>query len=198
MRDLDLEFRDRLLEAGKLNEGYDEEMEEIHLKNANRLNEIINEIGYPNVKKVGKMASDAAWLIIQHSISFPKFMIDCLELMQLELKNGDINPVNYAFLKDRILMFQGKPQSYGTQFEFDEDGKLRPYELDEPIVIINEKRKALGLNSVDERLDELQKENNAHNSNVRTKEKLKEEKLAFEKWRLKTGWIKKSRLKTKK
>jgi len=46
------------------------------------LNDIIEKIGYPTVEKVGEEASEAAWLIIEHSIGQPNFMRKCAELLE--------------------------------------------------------------------------------------------------------------------
>jgi len=193
MHDLDIEVRQKLLEEGELDKGYHEKMEEIHLKNAKRLDEIINEIGYPNEEKVGKEASNAAWLIIQHAISLPNFMMKCLKLIEPELQKGNINPLNFVYLKDRISMYQDKPQSYGTQFEIDDNGNLEPYKLDDTTKVINERRRELGLNSIEERKIELRQESEKYNPVKKTKEEIKQEKLKFEEWRYNVGWIKKSR-----
>lgn len=109
----DLEVREKLSAEGKLAGGYHPEMEKVHKANAKRLREIIIEIGFPTISKVGSKASDAAWLIIQHSIGEPEFMKDSYRMM-IE-NNHDINQKNKAYLYDRIQVFQGKPQKYGTQ-----------------------------------------------------------------------------------
>ncbi|MDG4654393.1 DUF6624 domain-containing protein [Chryseobacterium arthrosphaerae] len=109
----DLAMREELLAAGKLSEGYHPEMEKVHRENAKRLREIIADIGFPTISKVGEKGSDAAWLIIQHSIGEPDFMKQCYQMM--EEHSGDINPKNKAFLYDRIKVFESKPQKYGTQ-----------------------------------------------------------------------------------
>jgi hypothetical protein len=98
-------------------QGYDPEMEVVHRQNASRLKEIINEIGWPTISKVGAEASDAAWKIVQHSIGEPTFMKQCLELLEQNME--DINPQNFAYLYDRISYFEGKPQKFGTQFHND-------------------------------------------------------------------------------
>lgn len=109
----DLAVREKLFSEGKLAQGYHPEMERVHKTNAKRLREIINEIGFPTLSKVGSKASDAAWLIIQHSIGEPEFMKECYEMM---MENSlDVTPKNKACLYDRIQVFQGKPQKYGTQ-----------------------------------------------------------------------------------
>lgn len=113
LADHDLAIREKLLAAGKLSGGYHPEMERVHQDNAKRLREMIAEIGFPTISVVGRKASDAAWLIIQHSIGEPYFMKLCYQMM--EEKGYDVNPKNKAYLYDRILVFQSKPQKYGTQ-----------------------------------------------------------------------------------
>lgn len=113
LAEYDLAVRERLAGEGKLADGYHPEMESVHKANAQRLREIISEIGFPTISKVGQKASDAAWLIIQHSIGEPEFMKKCYAMM--EENYHDINPKNKAYLYDRIQVFQGKPQKYGTQ-----------------------------------------------------------------------------------
>ncbi len=90
LADHDLAIREELLAAGKLSEGYHPVMEKVHRENAERLREIIAEIGFPTISKVGETGSDAAWLIIQHSIGEPDFMKQCYRMM--EEHSGDINP----------------------------------------------------------------------------------------------------------
>jgi hypothetical protein len=62
LKNADLEFRDKLIQSGQLSDGYNEEMKELHNRNAKTLNEIIDKIGYPTTEKVGKEASEATWL----------------------------------------------------------------------------------------------------------------------------------------
>ncbi|MGX5858650.1 DUF6624 domain-containing protein [Dyadobacter jiangsuensis] len=111
----DLAIHGRLFAADGLWSGYDPEMATIHLHNAERLRLIIAEIGWPTFSKVGPEASEAAWLIVQHSIGEAAFMKECYQLM--ERASGDINPHNLAYLHDRICYFSGRPQRYGTQFQ---------------------------------------------------------------------------------
>ena len=111
----DLSVREELLKEGKLSLGYNPDMECVHKKNAARLEEIINSIGYPTKSRVGEEASDAAWLIIQHAISEPVFMKRCFAL--LSESAGNVNPQNLAYMYDRICYFEGRPQKYGTQFD---------------------------------------------------------------------------------
>ena len=44
---------------------------------------------------------------------------------------GAIKPSNIAFLEDRILMMDGKPQIYGTQFQAVAEG-MKVYLMENP------------------------------------------------------------------
>lgn len=124
LADDDLLLRNELAEKGELQKGYHPAMAAVHRDNAKRLREIIAEIGYPGISKVGEKASEAVWLIVQHAISEPDFMQHCYQLMINEKE--DINPAHIAYLYDRIHYFKGKAQRFGTQLTA--DGRIYPVE----------------------------------------------------------------------
>ena len=187
LKNADLAFRDKLIQNGELEKGYNEGMERLHNQNAQALDEIINQIGYPTIEKVGKEACEAAWLVIQHSIGQPDFMRKCREL----LENGDfknqVNPTNLAYLTDRIASFEGKPQRYGTQFDWDENGELSPNPFDD-LIQVNQRRKSVGLNTLEEQIAIMRRR--AKNENQSPPTNFEERKQDFEKWKRKVGWIK--------
>ncbi|MDR6487231.1 hypothetical protein J2799_001716 [Chryseobacterium vietnamense] len=118
----DLAVRERLLRDNLLSGGYHPEMEKVHRENAEALRQIIKEIGFPGISKVGQEASEAAWLIAQHAIAEPAFMKSFFELMTEN--RWDVNKKHWAYLNDRIQYFQGKPQRFGTQRNA--DGSIYP------------------------------------------------------------------------
>lgn len=185
----DLDVRQRLITEGKLFRGYNPEMEKVHLDNAQRLQEIIVQIGWPAQEQVGEEASQAAWLIVQHAISLPSFMKSSLALMEEQKKTRTIDSVNLAFLSDRIAMYENRPQSYGTQFVGDEQGRLVPYQLDDSIKQVDQRRQKLGLSTIEERLVELTAQMNVEQEKQPTADErqLKQEK--YDAWRRKVGWI---------
>lgn len=87
---------------------------------------IVKEFGWPTVSLVGKRASHMAWLLVQHADSCVEFQKCCLGLMKKALKVNDISKANIAYLTDRILVGQGKPQIYGSQFYRSKAGRLVP------------------------------------------------------------------------
>ena len=77
LKNNDLFLRNQLIKNGKLNDGYVNEMEELHIKNEEKLEKIVDKIGFPDKEKVGEEGYYATWLVIQHAISKPKFMKKC-------------------------------------------------------------------------------------------------------------------------
>lgn len=185
----DLDVRQRLITEGKLTQGYNAEMEEVHLDNARRLQAIIGQIGWPAQEQVGEEASQAAWLIVQHAISLPSFMKSTLALMEEQQKTRTIDPVNLAFLSDRIAMFENRPQSYGTQFVSDDQGRLVPYQLDDSIDQVNQRRWQVGLNTIDERLAELTAQSDDEPKKQLTAAEKQREQAEYDTWRRNVGWI---------
>ena len=185
LKDADLALRDELIQKGQLGNDYDTDMEQLHIKNAEQLDEIINLIGYPTIEKVGQKASEAAWLIIQHAISKPDFMKKCVQLLQHTDHNNTVE-LNLAYLTDRIAVFEERQQLYGTQFDWDENGKLSPQAFDD-LIKVNKRRNALGLHTLEEQTQMIRKRAKEENqSKPNDFEKRKEEIRA---WKKKIGWI---------
>ncbi|GAL76231.1 hypothetical protein JCM19275_637 [Nonlabens ulvanivorans] len=186
LKDADLALRDELIQKGQLSNGYDTDMEQLHIKNAEQLDEIINLIGYPTIEKVGQEASEAAWLIIQHAISKPDFMKKCVQLLQ-HTDHNDTVKLNLAYLTDRIAVFEERQQLYGTQFDWDANGELSPQAYDD-LNKVNERRKALDLPTLEEQTQMIRQRAKEEKQSTPTDfEKRKKEIRA---WKKKVGWIK--------
>ena len=69
---------------------------------AQRLAEIIDEIGWPTRSRVGRDAAHAAWSIAQHAVFDTPLMRRCLELMEPYYGTDEIDGVDYAYLHDRF------------------------------------------------------------------------------------------------
>lgn len=186
MKDADLALREKLVQSGQLFEGYHPEMEQLHLAHARILEELIDRIGYPTIEKVGEVASEAAWLLILHAISRPEFMIKCRTLLEAAVSENKANLIHLAYLTDRIAVLSSQPQLYGTQFDWDEDGNLSPNRYDD-LDEVNSRRKALGLNSLDEQtiLMRIQAEKENHSFPV----DFERRKRQYDGWRKKVGWL---------
>ncbi|WDF55869.1 DUF6624 domain-containing protein [Mucilaginibacter sp. KACC 22063] len=186
LKDTDLNLRNKLIRKGKLSDGYDSAMEELHNCNAKILNDLIDQIGYPTEDKVGKEASEAAWLVIQHAIGQPAFMRKCRELLQKAVDENKAAPINLAYLSDRIAVFEEQPQLYGTQFDWDENGELTPNPFDD-LTRVNQRRKAIGLNTLEDQIAMIRKRTKEENQ-LPPKD-LEKRKRDVEEWKKKVGWI---------
>jgi len=179
----DQSVRNELAADGSLGlHGYHPRMETVHKENAARLAVIIEQYGWPGLTLVGEQGAWAAWLIVQHAIGNPPFMRQCLSLLKQAVSNGEAVPWQGAMLEYRIRMYEGKPQIYGSQFQPDENGQLNPYQIENP-ESVNDRRLAVGLNTIEERTAELRAQR--ARENISTPPDLEEQ---FEKWLYSSGW----------
>lgn len=185
LKNADLELRDRLIKSGKLGEGYDEAMKRLHTRNAEILDGIIDRIGYPTADKAGEEAVEAAWLVIQHSINHPCFMKKCAKLLAAAVDENKAEKLSLAYLMDRIAVFEGKPQQYGTQFDWDENGLLSPKFYDS-LNQVNERRKSVGLNTLEEQTAVIRKR--AQEENQQPPKDPEKRKQEMEAWKKAVGW----------
>jgi hypothetical protein len=146
---LDARVRAELAADGSLFHGYHPRMEAVHRQNAAFLAEVLEEHGWPSESLVGSEAAQAAWLIAQHAIGEPSFQRRCLGLLVEAAARGDVPAWQPAMLEDRIRMFEGRPQVYGTQLEADDEGHLRPYWIEDPSRVA-ERRRQVGLGPLEE------------------------------------------------
>jgi hypothetical protein len=187
LRNADLALREKLVLNGMLSESYNAEMKNLHNENAKILDTIINAIGYPTIDKVGEKANEAAWLIIQHSIEQPSFMKKCAELLEIAERERKADRKSLAFLTDRIAVLEGTPQLYGTQFDWDKDGKLSPNHFDD-LSKVNERRKLLGLTTLEEQTELIRKR--VQGEKQTPPKDFAKRKQEIETWKRNVGWIK--------
>ena len=144
MKAEDLRVRDELAGDGSLFDGYHPRMEEVHRRNAARLREIIAECGWPGQSLVGQQATEAAWMIVQHDIGEPQFLRDMLDIFREEAARGELPAKWAALTEDRIRMYEGRPQLYATNMNWNERGELVIGEVEDP-ERLNQRRAAVGL-----------------------------------------------------
>lgn len=76
-----------------------------------RVAEIIKQYGYPGKTLVDSPANEAVFNVIQHSNVIDQY----LPLVKSAAENRELPFRLYAMMLDRSLMYQHKPQIYGTQ-----------------------------------------------------------------------------------
>lgn len=182
----DDKLRAELLQSGSLSNNYNQEMEALHNSNAKKLRQIMRKIGFPTSDKVGEEASNAAWLIIQHAIGQPDFMREAAGLLKKAVDKGKASPIKLAYLTDRIAVFEGGLQRFGTQFDWDENGEMNPSPFDD-LTKVNQRRKALDLNTLEEQIKMMR--DRIESENQQPPQDFQERKQAYDKWRKSVGWI---------
>jgi len=146
----DLRARTLLESEGRLFRAYDPDMEAVHRRNAARLREILAGHGWPARSLVGDDGVEAAWLIAQHAIGEPEFQRRCFRLVEDAAARGDVPRWQPAYMVDRIHMFEGWPQIYGTQMAPDTAGHMAVWPIAERHTL-NERRRSVDLPSFEER-----------------------------------------------
>jgi hypothetical protein len=123
--------------------------DKVDTENTKRMQQIIDQIGWPTISKVGKTASHDAWLLVQHADHNVLFQKRCLQLLR-KIPIKEIRKSNIAYLEDRVRVNQGKKQVYGTQMYFDDKKKVyvpRPIEDPDNVDL---RRKQMGLEKLED------------------------------------------------
>jgi len=182
MRAEDLRVREELVASGELGGAYVPRMEEVHMRNAARLRELIELHGWPTEDVAGKDGAEAAWFITQHAIGEPEFQRRALKLIQARIAEGRVPAWHAAYLEDRIGTYECQPQRYGTQWMDDpRDGRMRPWTLGDP-ERVDELRAQVGLeplHPIPEPGPDLPQEN---------REEIQQNYRWWEQWLVSKGW----------
>ncbi|HMB90790.1 MAG TPA: DUF6624 domain-containing protein [Rhodothermales bacterium] len=98
------------------------EMETIDQAHEARLKEIVATYGWPKRRLVSRDGAHAAWLLLQHGTL--DVQVEMLPLLLEAAEQGEASWSDVAYVQDRVLFYQGKPQIYGTQLREYDDGRL--------------------------------------------------------------------------
>lgn len=176
----DLGLREQLLKEGKLFGGYNPEMEALQVANGRILQQHIEDRDWPE----DEVESKAAWLVLAHAISMPKLQQSAVKLFNEQ--PSLVPPQMVAMLEDRVLVFLGRKQRYGTQFDWDETGELSPYPIEKP-EDVDQLRAEKGLPTLAERTIELREHAKLEGETAMSdRDQYLLERLQ---WMIKVGWI---------
>ncbi|MYM37698.1 hypothetical protein GTP38_25605 [Duganella sp. FT94W] len=139
----------KILEAEYRNEDIDQkEKDKIEVEisdtdeaNQRELEHLLSQCGWPGMLDK-KRAAFSAFLIIQHAPL--DYQLKHFEMVKAANGRGEISNDKFVWLVDRILVKQGKPQLYGTEFEYGSN-KLAP--IMDP-KNLNARRKKMGLSPI--------------------------------------------------
>jgi hypothetical protein len=130
---------------------------EVARRHALALEAIIAEHGWPGKSLVGEDGSHAAWFVLQHAIMRPDLQRRSLPLLCAAVARGEAAPAQAAYLEDKICFFERRRQRYGTQFDWDAEGRMSPWVLEDP-ERVDEYRSAVGLGPLQEKIEQFGKD----------------------------------------
>ena len=107
------------------------------------MKKVIEKHGWPGKTLVGADGAQAAFMLVQHATSDQPFQKRCLKLLKVAVEQGEARASEMALLEDRVLVMNGGPQIYGTQFHT-VHGKLVPETIEDE-ANVDARRKKVGL-----------------------------------------------------
>jgi hypothetical protein len=185
MADEDQRVRAELAADGSLFDGYHPSMEAVHARNAARLAEILDRRGWPGRSLAGEDGAQAAWQVLQHAIGLPPLQRRGLELLRAAAEAGEVPAWQVAMLEDRIRTFEGRPQRYGTQFDWDRHGRMAPLPIEDPDGL-EERRRAVGLEPLAQRVRAMRQ--SARREGERAPQDWAARQREMDQWARKAGW----------
>jgi len=183
--DRDAALREELMEESESAEDYLNRVEKLTTANGLWLHEVLEKYGWPGIKEVEMEGADAAWYIAQNAIALPKTMRYSLKLLKSAVSEQNAPAWHEAFLEDAILFFERKPQIYGTQFDWDKDGNMVPWKIENPDQV-DARRAHVGLNTIAERKREILLE--LIDADEQAPQNFHSRNKQFEEWRKLVGW----------
>lgn len=108
-----------------------------------RAEAILAQYGYPGKSLVGQLRQDALWLVIQHAPLEKQEKY--FPLLDEAAQKGEMSKSSWALTVDRIRMFKGQAQVYGSQVVPDETtGGSKFYNIEDE-AHVNKRRAEVGL-----------------------------------------------------
>jgi hypothetical protein len=93
-------------------------MDQFDAENLNWLKALVRDKGIPTAEQVGENGVKWVWLLVQHADRDLKFQVTVLPMFVKRYETRELSGDDLAKLTDRILVAQGKPQRFGTQFNW--------------------------------------------------------------------------------
>lgn len=137
---------------------YAQEMAAVDEVGTARIKAIVTQFGWPSIAMVGRDGARAAFLLVQHADRDRAFQRAALPLLEAAFRTGDVDGPEYALLVDRVRVGEGRPQLYGSQCAISADGsRWVPYPIEHPAEV-DARRAEVGLNTLAEYLEFLNRE----------------------------------------
>lgn len=125
-----------------------QKIHELDSINLAKIERIFNKYGYPGKSMVGESLSSVGFLIIQHSNL--NYQEKYFSLIEKAAYSNEIPKSNLALLIDRIKMYRGEKQVYGSQItDPDGDGKWEFHPIEDEFNV-NNRRSEMGMSPLEE------------------------------------------------
>ena len=119
------------------------EVRAIDQTNLDYVKSVLPADGWFRKSRDGDQVGRDAWLIVQHAPDDRAFQRQVLAAMEPLVKIGEARGADYALLYDRLEMYEGRPQRYGSQATC-ADGGWALHAIEDPDQI-DERRRSVGL-----------------------------------------------------
>ncbi|MBS1486366.1 MAG: hypothetical protein JST43_02160 [Bacteroidetes bacterium] len=146
MWDRDQHIRRVLIDSIRLSsppaEIFIKRMRDVDQENQKELQIILDRFGWIPQSKIGEGAAGTFFIVIQHSDT--SVMAKWFPVFKSLAEKGEANRMNCATMEDRLLMWRGKKQIYGTQATSTDNNKtLFIWPIENPQEV-NARRKKIG------------------------------------------------------
>lgn len=178
-------MRNALAADGSLFIGYNAEMRVINNAHARELADIVDRHGWPDIAVAGQDGAAAAFIIAQSAIGLPRFMRACLDLIEGAAAQGRVPRWQAALLTDRVRWLEGRPQVYGTQYDWNAQGELMPLPIEDE-ANVDSRRARADLTSMAEGMKQRREEARQNNEHVPYDWAARQKE--FEDWAKAIGW----------
>lgn len=122
---------------------------EVDFKNLETVVSILDQCGIPTLKDVSERQLQAIWLVIQHSDT--RYQKKYLRMFKKAADLGDLDKKHVLTMEDRILVYDNKPQVYGTQIRVNSDGSYELIKIIDP-EYVNQRRREAGFPPIEDYL----------------------------------------------
>jgi hypothetical protein len=114
----------------------------VDVPNTAWLQGVVAKYGWPTRARFGAQGAHDAWLLLQHATDL-SFQVRGLALLEPLVQRGEVDKRDYALLDDRVHVYRGEPQQYGSQFRMNATD-MRPCPIADRH-LLPERRAAMGL-----------------------------------------------------
>jgi len=115
---------------------------------------LIERVGWPGIDLIGLEGARASWVIALNAFTAPELMHTWAKTLELAAHQNQAERHHVAHLMDRWRVLSGKEQVYGTQFTWDDDGRLIPF-ASARLDTLDVRRESVGLKPLEEATADL-------------------------------------------